>query len=114
METDNVRFSQLSSPRQTLVRACQKLNFGELRLVCVRHCQPVFNPAPAMLVEKRLDLDDTPRPEAELADFVLCGGVRRLLEQLDDIRDGVIESIEVRAGVPRRIVFHSPLPEAVA
>ena len=44
-----------------------------------------------------------------MADFELAHEVRRLLDQLDEIENGEIERIEIRAGVPRRLVFQQRL-----
>lgn len=109
MEADAIRFSQLSSSRQTLVRACQKLNFGEIRLVHVREGDPIFEPAPVVLIDAKLYRDDEPRPELALADFALRDEVRRLMARLDDAKNGMIQRIEVRAGLPRRVVLESRL-----
>jgi hypothetical protein len=54
-------------------------------------------------------MDDAPRPEGELPDFKLSSEIQRLISQLDQIKDGRIERVEVRAGVPRRLVLSSLL-----
>jgi hypothetical protein len=107
------RFSKLSPARQALVRICQAVNFGEIQGVLVRDADPVFSPAPVMLVDVKLDADEGPRPERDLTDFELPDEVRRLLCRLNKIQNGMIERIEVRAGVPRRIVFKSSLTEVL-
>jgi hypothetical protein len=53
----------------------------------------------------KLDADDSPRPEQDLCDFVLCAEIRRLFSMLDALRNGTIERLEVRAGNPLRLVF---------
>jgi len=60
-----------------------------------------------VLSEVRLDIEEAPRPEGELPDFKLSSEVQRLMRQLDQLKDGRIEKIEVRAGVPRRLIFTS-------
>jgi hypothetical protein len=106
------RFSELSSPRQTLVRLCQMLNFGKIGCLHVVDADPVLNPSLLVLVDIRLDSDGEPRPEVHLKDFELCDEVRRLMARLDELKNGVIERVEVRAGVPRRIVVQSRLCDA--
>jgi hypothetical protein len=110
--TGLIRFSQLSPSRQTLVRLCQSLNFGLIRCIHVRDASPVFDPMPVVLIDARLDADEKPRPEVELTDFVLRDEVCRLMARLDELKNGTIDRIEVRAGVPRRIVFAARLTEA--
>jgi hypothetical protein len=56
----------------------------------------------------KLDGDDGPRPEQDLSDFELSREVVRLFAKLDTVRNGVVELIEVRAGIPRRVVFKAP------
>ena len=106
------RYSQLSVPRQALVRLCQRLNYGSIEGLCIRDAEPVLNPSPLVLVDVKLDADEAPRPEIDLPDFALCNEVRRLMGHLDKIKTGMIEQIEVRAGVPRRILFRGSLPKA--
>ncbi len=111
------RFSQLSASRQALVRLCQVTNYGQIQNLEIRDGDPVFNPPPLVLIDLKLDADEVPRPEVDLPDFELCKEVRRLIGQLHELATGVIEHIEVRGGIPRRIVVRgsltnllSPLP----
>lgn len=113
-----LRFSQLSVPLQALVRLCQSMNYGSIQGLCVKDGQPVLSPPPLLLIDVRLDADELPRPEGDLPDFELCKEVRRLTGQLNELTTGVIEHIEVRGGIPRRIIFRgsltkvrSPLPK---
>src|SRR5258708_6263087 len=102
------RFSQLSLPRQALVRLCQDMNFGEIRDIEVRDGEPMFGSAPIVLIDVNLDSDEGMRPEAAIPDFELRREVCQLMSRLDEIRDGRIERIEVRAGLPRRISYERP------
>ena len=103
------RFSQLSAPRQALVRLLQSLNFGSIECLEVRSAEPVFNPSPTVLVEVKLDSEPELRPELDLADFELRAEVTRLFAQLELLYDGSIERIDVRHGVPWRLVIERPL-----
>jgi hypothetical protein len=107
------RFSQLSPPWQALVRLCQSTNYGQILSLVIRDAEPVFCPPPEVLIDFRLDLDEEPRSETELPDFVLPVEVCRLIDRLDTLRNVVIERVEVRAGVARRVVFKAaPFGEA--
>jgi hypothetical protein len=99
------RFSDLSEARRALVRLCQTTNFGEIRGLRVCNSEPVLNPSPVVVVDIKLDSEREPRPEVDLADFELAHEVRRLLDQLSQIENGEIERIEVRSGVPRRLIL---------
>ena len=100
-----VRFAQLSPPRRTLVRLCQSLNYGQIQDIRVQDGDPVFDPEPMVLIELKLDAEETRRPEVELADFELRDEVCRLMARLDELENGTIGCIEVRAGIPRRVIF---------
>jgi hypothetical protein len=84
------------------------VGFGRIVGLVVHGAEPVFSEQTEVLVDLKLDGCDAPRPEQDLEDFVLSSGVSSLLSKLDDIRDGTIEQVEIRAGVPRRIVFRVP------
>jgi hypothetical protein len=100
-----LRFSEMSVPRQTLIRQCQRMGFGKILRLDIHGCEPVFGAGTEVLLDVKLDSVETRRPEQDLADFVLCSAVSRFLEQLDSIRDGSVEQIEVRAGIPVRMIF---------
>ncbi len=102
-----LRFTDLTAARQSFIRQCQRLGFGTVRGLEVRDCEPVFGPKTEVLVDLKLDSDDTPRPEQHLGDFVLPDEVRRLFAVLDTLRNGTVEQVEVRSGVPRRLFFRS-------
>ena len=100
-----LRFSQLSSPRQALLRQCQQIGFGEILWFLVRDCEPVFTPDTEIILDVKLDKDDCPRPEYDLADFDFRRQVVQLFARMDSIGNGVVERLEVHAGLPHRIRF---------
>jgi hypothetical protein len=106
------RLSALSTPRQVLVRLCQSIDYGQILDLQVRDREPVFNPPPTLLLDIKLDADSSGRHESELADFVLCDEVCRLLGRIDELQAGRIQRIEVRAGIPRRVLIEAKLTEA--
>jgi hypothetical protein len=101
------RFCELSAARQDFVRLCQRMNFGRLVNFTVQDGNPILLPETELLAELKLDSDDTPRPEQHLKDFALPVEVVRLFAIMDTIRHGVVDYIELRAGIPRRITFKS-------
>ena len=102
-----LRFSELSNPRQKLVRLCQAINHGCIEKLEVEHAEPVFDPPPMVLKNVKLDADEGPRPELSLTDFVVSDEVLRLMSLLDELKCGTVRHVEVRAGIPRRIVLES-------
>jgi hypothetical protein len=99
------RFSQLSASRQALVRLCQTTNYGQIHHLEIKDGGPVLSPPPLVLIDVKLDADQMPRPEVDLPDFELCGEICRLIERLAELKNGTIDRVEVRGGIPRRIVF---------
>jgi hypothetical protein len=104
-----VRFSELSPPRQKLVRLCQEIKYGSIRGLQVQDGEPVFDPQPVFLTDVKLDVDRVARPEIDLPDFVLRDEIICLMEHLDELVNTTIECLEVHAGVPRRLIFRLPL-----
>ena len=105
MTAKTLRFAQLSASRQALVRLCQSVNHGSIEDLRVEQSEPVFDPAPVILKDVKLDSDEGPRPELALADFVVSDEVLRLMNRLEEMKCGTVVRVEVRAGIPRRIVF---------
>lgn len=107
--TMQARFSGLSPARQALVRLCQAINHGSMENLAVKEHEPVLDPPPLLLQDVKLDSDEGPRPELALSDFAVSDQVSRLLRLFDRMDHGTIRHIEVRAGIPRRIVVESNL-----
>jgi hypothetical protein len=105
-----LRLSDLSASRQDFIRRCQELDHGTIRGLEVHDGEPVFGPKTEVLHDLKLDGDEAPRPEQDLDDFVVCKEIRRLVSMLDAFRNGTIEHVEVRTGVPRRIIFKATDP----
>jgi hypothetical protein len=85
------------------------INFGSIENLEVRDSEPTFDPPPVMLRDLKLDSDDGPRPELALADFVVSHEIVRLMGHLDEVKLGTIRRVEVRGGLPRRILVEQML-----
>jgi hypothetical protein len=109
-----LRFSQLTPPRQALIRICQTINFGSIENLEIRDSEPTFDPPPVMLRDLKLDSDDGPRPELALADFIVGNEIVRLMGHLDEMKLGNIRRVEVRGGLPRRIVLEQMLSRFIS
>ena len=109
MET--TKFSELSKARQELIRLCQRVNYGSILDVRVAHGEVSFGNPASVTVDIRLD-GGAERAELSLTDFALPAESRLLLDQIDRLKEGVIEKIVVQDGVPRRLIWHGLLPEA--
>ena len=97
-------FSELSRPRQKFVRMCQVVNYGYIEGLEIKDCDPVFDPPPLALVDVKLDSGEGFRHELELSDFMLRNEILRFVAWLDELKNGKIERVEIRGGIPRRIV----------
>ena len=102
-----LRLSDLSSARQALVRLCQEMNYGSIENLEIRDCEPMFNPPPTVVWDVKLDSEESARPETALPDFIVSKEILRLIRHLDEIKLGKFRRVEVRAGIPRRILMES-------
>jgi len=94
---------------------CQATNFGYVQDLTVRNGEPIFTTSlPVVLADVKLDSEDERRSESALPDFVLSAELVRLMLLLDGIEDGKIARIEIRAGLPRRVVVEKPVSEYLA
>ena len=99
------RFCEISEQRRAFIRQCQRIGFGKIVDLAVRDSDPVFVQQTQVLFDVKLDSDQNPRAEQDLKDFLLSAESLRFFSKLDAIRNGAIELVEVRAGIPRRMVF---------
>lgn len=102
--SESVTFASLPPERQQLLKRMQQANFGRFESLVVRNGQPVFDPSPLLIREVKFGGENGWRSEAEIGDFVLKSQVVELLRFLDQLRDGVIESLEIKHGLPFRML----------
>jgi len=94
----------LSTNRQRLLKVMQVINFGRIEHLSVAGGEPAFHPPPKVTRELKFGAENGARPELSLGDFVLKAEVRELFDAIARIGDGVIERIEVRHGLPFRMI----------
>lgn len=95
----------LSAPRQRLVEAMQRIAFGRIEQLHVRNGDPVFEPPPRIVQEIKIGADGEPEPGSLTSDFALKKHVVELFQHLAQVRNGKIEAIEVKHGLPFRIIL---------
>lgn len=108
------RFYQLTPARQRLVRIMQLLTFGFIEALEVRAGEPVFSPAPTIVAEVKLESDNVPPPAIDLTDFELRAEVCSLMDALAALHDGSVMRIDVRYGIPRRLLIERSVREVGA
>jgi hypothetical protein len=96
--------ASLSAPRRRLLEAMQRLNFGRIEGLEIRNGEPVFQPAPRIIQDIKIGGENGPRPELTIEDFVLKGAFVELFDHLSRIGDGTVESVEVKYGMPFKLV----------
>jgi hypothetical protein len=94
----------LSPARRRLVELLQQLNFGRVEGLSVLDGDPVFDPPPRLVREVKFGGENGPRPEAAAADFPLKSQLVELFQHFDEIGDGTIDVLEVKHGLPFRMV----------
>jgi len=83
----------------------QRLNFGRVEGLGVRDGEPVFPPPPPRVVrEVKFCAENGPHPEAAKKDFALKAQVCELFAHMEAMGDGIIARIEVKHGLPFRMI----------
>lgn len=86
------------------MRQMQEINFGRIERLEIKNGDPVFDPAPKIVREVKFGGENGPRPEVNGADFALKAQVLDLFLQMDGISSGQIAQIEIKHGLPFRML----------
>jgi hypothetical protein len=87
-----------------LLRLMQENPFSRIENLSVANGEPQFEPTTKVIVEHKFGGNDGPRREAELTDFALKKEHIELFRQFDAIGSGVILTLEIRGGMPFRMI----------
>jgi len=82
----------------------QENPYCQIEQLAVVNGQPRFEPKTKIIAERKFGVNDGPRREAELAEYSLKKEHLDLLRQFDEIGSGVILTLEVRGGLPFRMI----------
>lgn len=93
----------LAPAARQLVEEMQRINFGRVEHLAFRDGLPVFEPAPRVVLDIKLGSENGARREADLPDFELKAEVVDLFRHLAVLGDGLVESLEIRGGLPCRM-----------
>ena len=100
--------SSLSPAARRLIELMQRINFGRIEGLRVRGGQPVFDPPPRVVREVKFGGENGPRAELRATDFALKAQVVELVRGLADLGDGTVDVLEVKHGVPFRMMVAAP------
>lgn len=102
----------LSAGRLWLLETMQRLNHGRIEELEIRDGDPTLSLAPRLIQEIKIGSPDNgPRPELAREDFILRLPVIELFEHLDRLGNGTIAAIEIRYGLPARLVIERSIQE---
>lgn len=96
--------SSLTLQRQFLVETLQRINFGRLEHLRFRNAQPILDATSQIVREHKFAAENGPRPESLKPDFTLKQQLVELFRYFDERGDGLIESLEVKHGLPFRMI----------
>jgi hypothetical protein len=80
----------------------QSINFGRIDGLQIRRRHPVFEPMPTIRREYKFGSNNGTMRPAE--DFQLKRQVCELLDQFDVIVDGTIDQLDIKHGLPFRMI----------
>jgi hypothetical protein len=95
----------LSARRAGLLQLMQAINFGHIEGLTVREGNPILDPPPRVIRDVKFGGENGPRPETGADDFLLKSQVVELFQQFDGLKDGVIAVLEVKHGLPFRMLI---------
>ncbi len=108
----NLTKASLSKPRERLLQIMQRYNFCRIEDLAVRSGEPEFSPPPRVIQDIKIGgADNGPRHELQKSDFLLKASVTELFDHLSRVDDGKIAVIEVRYGLPFRLLIERPVAE---
>jgi hypothetical protein len=98
------KYRGLSAARQNLLRVMQEHPYSRIDHLTVVSGDPVFGPGAKIIAETKFGAADGPRREAGLADFVMKKEHVELFQQLEKIGSGELLTLEVKGGLPFRMI----------
>ena len=96
--------SQLPPEVRELLRVLNRIGYGFVENLPIAKGRPVLSPPPRIIRELKLEPGSN-RSQETKQDFILKGPMLQLVRRLELIGDGSIPRIEVRGGVPFRLIL---------
>jgi hypothetical protein len=109
---DSSTKKSLSALRRQLLELMQLYSFCRIENLGVLGGEPVFDSGLRITQDIRIGGNNGPRSELDRDDFLLRAPVIEFFEHLNRVGEGRIPLIEVRHGLPVRLVIERPVVEA--
>jgi hypothetical protein len=100
----------LPPARTQLLELFQQINFGRIEGLSVAGGQPILDPAPVIVREHKFGGENGSRAELAIADFLLKQQVVELFAFFDEFQNGVIDTLEIKHGLPFRMIVRETAP----
>jgi hypothetical protein len=100
----------LGQSQRRTVEIIETLGFGVLQGLSIQAGQPCFEPAPRIVQSVKLDSDAESKSECANPESALKKQFQVLFRHLSELREGTVD-IEVRHGLPFRLVLERPFTE---
>lgn len=97
----------LSAPRRHLLETIEQLRFGRIHNLEIRGGEPVFDPAPRITRDIKLGENES-RSSFERRDIPRKNQIVDLFAQFDRLKDCTVETLEIRYGLPFRLIHCQP------
>jgi len=95
----------LSESRRRLLGLMQEISFGRIENLTVKDGEPNFDPPPQVVREIKFGGENGPRQEMSAENFDLKSQVIEFFAQLDRLGDGEVKSLEIKHGLPFRMIL---------
>lgn len=95
--------ASLSLAQKHLLELMQEINFGHIEGLVIHNGEPSFKASSRIVREIRFGGENAPRPELKTGDFVLKAHVVDFFTHLKRLKNGTIENLEIKHGVPFRM-----------
>lgn len=94
----------LSCSEEALLKLMQSVNFGRLESLIISDGKPFLSSPPRIVREHKFGGENGPRSELAADDFLLKQQVIELFGYFDELQDGVIDVLEIKHGLPFRMI----------
>ena len=108
LKTDAPSKRGLTGSRKRLVELMQDVYFGRIEHLVVRNGEPVFEPSPRIVREIKIGGQNALDADGRGSDFLLKSQVRQFFLELLRLGDAIIEGIEIKHGLPCRVIVETP------